>query len=115
MIARPQDLHYLHGQYNDDELPSFFLRHAQAQVLFTAADDHVFHDVIDGVMVNARSSRHDVADLGAIMPKELRRAGRRSAGEDFAKTRDKDFVHTMPASESCNKRVFGDSVLAVFS
>ena len=75
MIARPQDLHYLHGQHYNDEFPGFSLRHDHAEVLLPTADDHMFHDVIHGIAVNPRTLGHDVTDLGPVMPKELSSAG----------------------------------------
>ena len=74
MITCAQDLHDLHRERHHNEFASFFFRHRKAQVQFTAADDHVFYDVVDGVMVDAGSKSHDDTDLGAIVPKELSRA-----------------------------------------
>src|SRR5690349_20052850 len=77
MVAGPQDLHHLHGQRHDDQLPSLPFRNRHTQVLLAATNDHVPHNVVDGVMVHSRSASDDVADLAPIVAEKLSGAGSR--------------------------------------
>ena len=75
MITGTQYLHHLHCQRDEDQLSSFCFRNCDSEVLLPAPDDHMLDDVVNGVMVNTGSSRHDVADFVAMMPEELGSAG----------------------------------------
>ena len=74
MIARTQDLHYLHGQRNNRELPCLLFWDRQPQIQGSGADDHMLHNMVDGVEMNAGASRNDFTDLTADVPQELGRA-----------------------------------------
>ena len=71
MIACLQDLHNLHCQSSDTQLPRLLFRNRQAKIQFPAADDHVPHDVVDCVSVNACSCGDNIANIPAIAPEKL--------------------------------------------
>ena len=60
MIALAQHLHDLHGQYNDAELACFFFGLSNAKIQLAAADDHLSHDMIHAVRMQARSLCDDL-------------------------------------------------------
>ena len=73
MITCAQNLHDLHGQRHDDELPGLSLRNRDVEIQLAASDHHVLHNMINRVMVDARPTGNDVANIAAVMPEELSR------------------------------------------
>ena len=112
MIACLQDLHNLHGQSSDTELPRLFFRHGQTKIQFTATDDHVPHDVIDRVSMHACACGDNAANIPADSAGETERHLERTDGVVRRKKGGRGCVQTMPASGSCSTRASSGNVHA---
>jgi hypothetical protein len=71
VVARSQNLHDLHGQHDDSELLRLLFGNNQAKIQFTAPDNHVSDNVIDGVVMNSRTSCNHVAHVASDTPQKL--------------------------------------------
>ena len=74
MVAGAQHLHNLHRQSYDRELPGLSFRDGKTKPELAASDNHVSHNMIDCVMVYARTPSNNFADLAPDVSQELSRA-----------------------------------------